>query len=249
MTLENPDKPLSGQIALVTGASRGIGYATARTLGAAGAHVVAVARTVGGLEELDDEIKAAGGHATLVPLDVTDVDGLDRMGAAIYERWGKLDILVANAGVLGVITPLAHLDPKDWQSLLDVNLTANWRLLRSMDPLLRQANAGRCLFLSSSVGSRPRAYWGGYAITKAGLEMMARTYALETLKTNVKVAIVNPGATRTAMRAKAMPGEDPSALPTPHDQAEKILQIIQDPDLESGAFVELADRSADHKNT
>ena len=236
MTSNTEQKPLSGQLALVTGASRGIGYATARALGAAGAHVIAVARTVGGLEELDDEIKSSGGTATLVPLDVTDYQGLDRMGASIYERWGKLDILVANAGVLGVITPLPHLEPDEWQKLLDVNLTANFRLLRSMDPLLRQSENGRAVFLSSSVGSTPRAYWGGYAITKAGLEMMARTYALENKINNVKVAIVNPGGTRTAMRAQAMPGEDPTSLPTPNEQAEKILNIIQDPELESGSL-------------
>ena len=236
MTSSTDQKPLSGQLALVTGASRGIGYATARALGDAGAHVIAVARTVGGLEELDDEIKSLGGTATLVPLDVTDYEGLDRMGASIYERWGKLDILVANAGVLGVITPLAHLEPKEWQKLLDVNLTANFRLLRSMDPLLRQSENGRAIFLSSSVGSDPRAYWGGYAITKAGLEMMARTYALENKINNVKVAIVNPGGTRTAMRAQAMPGEDPATLPAPGDQAQKILKIIQDPELESGSI-------------
>lgn len=239
MTSDSHSKPLAGRIALVTGASRGIGYATAKALGAAGAHVIALARTVGGLEELDDEIAAAGGSATLVPLDITDYDGLDRMGASLYERWGKLDILVANAGVLGVITPITHLEPKEWQTLLDVNLTANWRLLRSMDPLLRQSEDARAVFLSSSVGSKARAYWGGYAITKAGLEMMARTYALETQKTNIKVAIVNPGGTRTAMRAKAMPGEDPATLPAPNEQAQKILSIIQDPSLKSGAFVDL----------
>ncbi len=239
MTSDPQNKPLAGRIALVTGASRGIGYATAKALGAAGAQVIAVARTVGGLEELDDEIKASGGSATLVPLDITDYDGLDRMGASLYERWGKLDILVANAGVLGVITPITHLEPKEWQTLLDVNLTANWRLLRSMDPLLRQSEDARAVFLSSSVGSKARAYWGGYAITKAGLEMMARTYALETQKTNTKVVIVNPGGTRTAMRAKAMPGEDPATLPSPDAQAQKILSIIQDPALESGAFVDL----------
>lgn len=241
MTSEKQDKPLSGQLALVTGASRGIGYATALALGEAGAHVVAVARTVGGLEELDDDIKAAGGSATLVPLDITDFDGLDRMGASIYERWGKLDIMIANAGVLGVITPLTHLDIQEWQKLVDVNLTANWRLLRSMDPLLRQSDQGRALFLSSSVGSKARAYWGGYAITKAGLEMLARTYALETQKTNVKTVIVNPGATRTAMRAQAMPGENPDTLPTPQEQAQKLLAIVQDPELESGAFINLRD--------
>lgn len=243
------EKPLSGRLALVTGASRGIGYATARCLAGAGAHVVAVARTVGGLEELDDEINATGGSATLVPLDLRDFDGIDRMGASLYERWGKLDILVANAGVLGVITPLSHLDPKEWQSLLDVNLTANWRLIRSMDPLLHQSDKARAVFLSSSVASKPRAYWGGYAITKAAVETMARTYALETQKSNVKVAIVNPGATRTAMRAKAMPGEDPATLPTPQHQAGKIVELIQSSDFESGLFVDLREDAPVHKNT
>ena len=206
---------LQGRLALVTGASRGIGRAVARAYAAEGAHLILIARTVGGLEEADDEVRKAGGTATLVPLDLKDFDALDRLGASIHERWGKLDILVGNAAMLGPLSPLGHLKPEAWSNLLDINVTANWRLIRSLDPLLRLSDAGRAIFVTSSVGHQPRAYWGGYAVTKAALEMLALTYAAECGKTSVKVNLVNPGPTRTKMRAQAMPGEDPDSLPAP----------------------------------
>ena len=208
-------KPLAGRIAVVTGASRGIGYQAAKGFAAAGAHVVAVARTVGGLEELDDEIKDAGGTATLVPLDLKDFPGIDRLGAAIHERWGKLDVLLANAGVLGQLSPLGHVPPKVWDEVMAVNVTANWRLIRSLDPLLRQSDAGRVLFMSSGAAKNCRPFWGPYSVSKAAVEALARTYAQEVRSTPIRVAAIDPGRTRTAMRAKAMPGEDPATLPEP----------------------------------
>lgn len=226
--------PLEGKIALVSGASRGIGYAAAKAYGKAGAHVIAVARTVGGLEELDDEIKAAGGSATLVPLDLKNGDGIDTLGGAIYERWGKLDILLANAGILGSITPLGHMSPKEFDDVMAINVTANWRLIRSLDPLLRQSDSGRVLFMSSSVARIQRAYWGAYAMSKAALEAMAITYAKETEQTPIKTLIINPGGLRTAMRAKAIPGEDPSTLKTPDDLAPYLVELCSN-DLEKSA--------------
>jgi NAD(P)-dependent dehydrogenase (short-subunit alcohol dehydrogenase family) len=218
-------KPLSNRIALVTGASRGIGHATALTLARAGAHVVAVARTVGGLEELDDAIRAAGGAATLVPLDLKDHEGIARLGAALNERYHRLDILIGNAGLLGPLSPLGHVEPKAWDEVIAVNVTANWHLIRSMDPLLRLSDAGRVVFISSGIGATPRAYWGPYAVSKAALDALARTYAAETASTNVRVNLLNPGSTRTRMRATAMPGEDPTSLKTAEPVAEKILEL------------------------
>lgn len=219
-------QPLSGKIALVTGASRGIGYQASLALAKAGAHVIAVARTVGALEELDDEIQAAGGSATLTPLDLKQGDLIDRIGAAVHERWGRLDILVGNAGILGELAPMNHVSPKVWDEVMAVNLTANWRLIRAFDPLLRAAPAGRALFLTSTVGHKPRAYWGAYAVSKAAVEMMVRIYADELDGTAVRINLLNPGATRTAMRAKAMPGEDPDTLPRPADIAPSIVRMV-----------------------
>ena len=216
-------KPLADRIALVTGASRGIGYATALALARAGAHVVALARTVGGLEELDDAIRAEGGGATLVPLDIKDYDGIDRLALALDERYRRLDILVGNAGVLGPLSPLAHVEPREWDEAIAVNVTANFRLIRAFDPLLRRSEAGRVVFVTSGAVSKVRAYWGPYAVTKAALDLLARTYAAETATTNVKVNLVNPGATRTRMRASAMPGEDPDTLKTPESVADKVV--------------------------
>jgi NAD(P)-dependent dehydrogenase (short-subunit alcohol dehydrogenase family) len=219
----------SPRIALVTGASRGIGRALALELARDGAHVVALARTQGGLEELDDEIRALGGAATLVPCDLADFDALDRLGATLFERWGKLDVLVGNAGLLGVLTPLAHVDPKEWNRVMAVNVTANWRLIRSMDPLLRASGAGRVAFITSSVGHRApmRAYWGPYAISKAAMEALARTYAVETADTGTTVMVANPGALRTKMRAQAFPGEDPNKMKTPQEFAKKCLALLR----------------------
>jgi NAD(P)-dependent dehydrogenase (short-subunit alcohol dehydrogenase family) len=218
-------RPLEDKVALVTGASRGIGYHTAKALAQAGAHVIAVARTVGGLEDLDDDIEELGGAATLAPLNLRQAELIDRLGGAVAERWGRLDILVGNAGILGELSPMAHQSPKEWDDVIAVNLTANYRLIRAFDPLLRASTAGRAVFLTSTVGHTPRAYWGAYAASKAGLEMMVRTYADELNDTNVRVNLLNPGATRTAMRAQAMPGEKPDSLPHPSEIAGTILRM------------------------
>jgi NAD(P)-dependent dehydrogenase (short-subunit alcohol dehydrogenase family) len=232
---------LSNRVILVTGASRGIGRAAARALAAEGAHVIALARTVGGLEELDDEIKAVGGTATLVPLDLKDFEALDRLGASIFERWQKLDGFLGNAGVLGVLTLLSHMQPKTFQELLDVNVTANWRLIRSLDPLLKLSDAGRAVFVSSGVARSHRAFWGGYAMSKAALESLALTYAAECDTTNVRVNLLNPGSTRTAMRAKAMPGEDPDTLPKPEDIAPLIVKMLSPSFSDNGTLVNYRD--------
>ncbi len=219
------DLDLSNRVALVTGASRGIGYFIAKRLAAAGAHVIAVARTVGGLEELDDEIKATGGQATLVPLDLTDMAGIDRLGGAIHERWGKLDVMVANAAVLGVISPLGHVEAKVFEKVVNVNITSVWRLIRTTDPLLRLSDAGRAILLSSGAAHSARAFWGPYAASKAAVEAMARSWADETKNFALRVNSVDPGATRTAMRAQAVPGEDPMTLPHPDEIAGRIVGL------------------------
>lgn len=221
------EKPsLEGRIALVTGASRGIGRASAIALAKAGAHVILVARTVGGLEETDDEIQKAGGSATLVPLNLRDFDAIDRLGASIYERWGKLDALLGNAGVLGQLTPLAHLEPKTFQEVMEVNVTANWRLIRSLDPLLRQSDAGRVLFVTSGAARKHIPFWGAYAMSKSALEILALTYAVECEPTSIKVNLLNPGPMRTLMRKKAMPGENPEDLVKPEDMAFKVVEML-----------------------
>jgi NAD(P)-dependent dehydrogenase (short-subunit alcohol dehydrogenase family) len=227
----------TNRIILVTGASRGIGRAAAVALAKNGAHVILVARTVGGLEEADDEIQKAGGSATLVPLDLKDFAAIDRLGASLFERWGRLDGLFANAGALGVLTPLAHLDPKVWQETLDVNVTANWRLIRSLDPLLQKSDAGRALFVSSGAARNFRPYWGAYGVTKAALEAVALTYAAECESTKVKVNLLNPGPLRTAMRAKAMPGEDPESLQPPEAVAPLIVELLSAACTKNGELV------------
>ena len=230
---------LSGRVALVTGASRGIGYFIARELATAGAHVIAVARTVGGLEELDDEVKQAGGQTTLVPLDLADMTGIDRLGGAIHERWGKLDVMVANAGVLGVLGPIGHIEAKVFDKVMLLNVNAVWRLMRTTDPLLRLSDAGRAILMSSGAAHSARAFWGPYAASKAALEALARSWADETKNTALRVNSVNPGATRTAMRAQAMPGEDPMTLPHPSEVAKKIVALAS-PDLtETGAILDV----------
>lgn len=219
---------LTGRIALVTGASRGIGRAVALELAREGAHVVALARGQGALEFLYDEIIGFGGEATIVPTDVADFDTLDRLGACIHERWKKLDILVGNAGLLGPLAPLPHVEPQQWARVLDVNVTANWRLVRSMDMLLRASDAGRCVFVTSGAAHHIKAYWGAYAVSKAALNALARSYAAETVNTSaVKVMLANPGPLRTAMRAAAMPGEDPQTLRTPEELAPKIAALCR----------------------
>jgi NAD(P)-dependent dehydrogenase (short-subunit alcohol dehydrogenase family) len=221
----NAQKPLTDKIALVTGASRGIGAALALQLAEAGAHVVAVARTVGGLEELDDKIKAIGGSATLVPLDIKDMDGIARLALALYERFGRLDVMVGNAGILGVLSPLPHVEPKDFDNIFAVNVTANWQLIRTMDPLLRAAPAGRAVFVTSALSWAGRAYTGVYGASKAALDALARTYAAETATTNVKVNLFSPGPTRTRMHASGWPGVDPDTLPPPEDVAKAIVPL------------------------
>lgn len=227
---------LSGRVAVVTGASRGLGYFLAKELAAAGAHVIAVARTVGGLEELDDEIKQDGGQATLVPLDLTDMAGVDRLGGAIHERWGKLDIMVANAGILGIIAPLGHVEAKVFDKVMNINVTATWRLIRSLDPLLRLSDAGRAIIMSSGAAHSARAYWGPYAASKAAVEAMARSWADETKNLPLRINSVNPGATRTAMRAQAMPGEDPASIPHPSEIAAKIMPLTSPNLTETGSI-------------
>ena len=230
-------KPLADRIALVTGASRGIGYFAALALAKAGAHVIALARTTGGLEELDDAIQKAGGTATLVPLNLRDVAALDRLGQSIYDRWGRLDAFLGNAGSLGVLTPLSHLEPKVFQELIEVNVTANWRLIRSLDPLLRLSDAGRALFVSSGAARKHIPFWGGYAMAKAALESIAMTYAAECEGTNVKVNLFNPGPVRTAMRAKAMPGEDPATLVKPSELGPLIVEMLSPSCTRNGELV------------
>jgi len=216
---------LKGRIAVVTGASRGIGRAAALALSKQGAHIIAVSRTQGALTDLDDDLKAHGGEATLVPLDVCNGEGIDRLGAAIYERWGRLDILVGNAAILGPLTPVSHLDPKALSKLLDVNLTANHRLIRSLDPLLRASDAGRAVFVTSTAATSHTAYWGGYGTTKAALEAMVKTYANEIANTSVRANLLDPGPVHTKMRTQAMPGEDPDTLPSPDDIAPLFVEM------------------------
>jgi NAD(P)-dependent dehydrogenase (short-subunit alcohol dehydrogenase family) len=217
--------PLADRIALVTGASRGIGYATALALAKAGAHIVALARTVGGLEELDDAIRAVGGSATLVPLDLKDSAGIERLGHALHKRFRRLDVLVGNAGILGPLSPLGHVQPQVWEEVMAVNVTANWRLICAMDPLLRSSDAGRVVFISSGVTAQAPAYWGPYTISKSALEALARTYAAECASTKVRVNVFQPGPIRTRMRAQAMPGENPVTLDTPDNVAEHVVGL------------------------
>jgi NAD(P)-dependent dehydrogenase (short-subunit alcohol dehydrogenase family) len=217
--------PLANRIALVTGASRGIGYATACALAKTGAHIIAVARTQGGLEELDDDIRKDGGSATLVPLNLTDFDGIARLGAALHERHGKLDILVGNAGVAGPSSPLGHIEMKPWNDVLAINVSANFQLIRCMEPLLKKSDSGRAVFITSGAASKASAYLGPYATSKAALETLARVWAGETASTALRVNLFNPGPVRTRMRATVFPGEDPMTLDTPEEAAEFIVPM------------------------
>lgn len=235
---------LTSRIALVTGASRGIGYATARALARSGAHVIAVARTQGGLEELDDEIrKETGESATLVPLSMTDSDGIARLGAALHERHGKLDILVGNAGVPGPSSPLGHIDLKPWNDAIAVNLTANFQLIRCMEPLLRASDAGRAVFVTSGAAAKAQAYLGPYAASKAALETLARVWAAETASLNIRVNLFSPGPIRTRMRATVFPGEDPATLDTPEQAAEFILPMCSPDWTETGKLYDYKTRT------
>jgi len=230
-------KPLADRIALVTGSSRGIGAATALKLAQAGAHVVAVARTVGGLEELDDAIRAAGGSATLVPGDLKDFAAIDRLAGALAERYGRLDVLVGNAGILGPLSPLGHVLPQAWDDVLAVNVTANWRLIRSLDPLLRQSDAGRAIFVTSGISRKVVPYWGAYAASKAALDMLVGIYAAEVAHTAVRVNLFNPGPTRTFMRREAFPGEDPAKQTPPEAHAEALIRLALPSCTMTGAWV------------
>ncbi len=216
---------LKDRIALITGASRGIGAAVAKRFAAEGAHVILVARTVGGLEEVDDAITAAGGVATLVPLDLREFDKIDELGGILNERFGKLDILVGNAAILGGLSPMSHFDTKIWQAAIDINVTANWRLIRSMDLLLRRSEAGRAIFVTSGVTSLALPYWGLYTATKAALEAIVRSYAAENERTNLRANLLAPGIVRTAMRAQAMPDEDPDALRPPEAVTDAFVEL------------------------
>jgi len=224
----------TGRVTLVTGASRGIGRAAALDIARRGGDVIAVARTQGALEELDDEIRALGGSATLVPLDLKDFDGIDRLAQAVAERWGRLDGLAAIGAMLGPVSPISHIDPAQWDEVTNVNLTANFRLIRAFDTLLRASDAGRAVFVTSGAVVRPRAFWSPYAATKAGLEALAISYAQETEALGLKVNLVDPGATRTAMRAKAMPGEDPNTLPVADEPAKLIVDLLSPSEQRTG---------------
>lgn len=221
----NNAKPLAGRVALVTGASRGIGAAVAKAYAAAGAHVVLTARNTAALEKLDDEIRAAGGAATLIPLDLLDHEKIDTLGPALAQKFGRLDIFVGNAGMLAALSPLGHAKANEWDRVIDLNLNANFRLIRTLDPLLRASDAGRVIFVTSGAAEGFRAYWGAYAVSKAGLEALARSYKAETEKTNLRINLVDPGKVRTTMRAEAYPGEDPETLAKPDDLVDLFIEL------------------------
>ncbi len=225
--MQKSEGRLAGRIALITGASRGLGAAVAERFAAEGAHLILVARTQGGLEETDDRVRAAGGEATLVPLDLTQFDEIDRMAAAVAGRFGRLDILVGNAGVLPPLTPVGHLSPKDWQAAMDLNVTANWRLLRAFDPGLRLSEAGRVIMVTSAAAMDAFAYWAAYAASKAALETLVSSYAKEVVKTSIRANLLDPGTVRTAMREQAFPGEDPETVRPPEAVAPVFVSLAE----------------------
>ena len=233
MTESPSPLPLSGRIVLVTGASRGIGRACALALAKAGAHVIAAARTEGGLTELDDEIRRETGEsATLTPFDLADGDAVDRLGGAIFERFKRVDAIVHAAATLGMLTPVSHISPRDWDRTVRLNLTATYRLIRSFEPLLKASDAGRAVFLTSSVATKPKAFWGAYAATKAATEVLVRAWADEIEFTGVRAVLLDPGRMRTRMRAEAYPGEDPETLPDPAEIGPLIVDLCR-PDREA----------------
>ena len=228
---------LEGRIALITGASRGIGAAVARRFAAEGAHLILTARTVGGLEEVDDDIQTMGSMATLIPADLKEMDQIDQMGGAIHQRFGRLDILVGNAATLGILSPVAHVAPAVWEEAMTLNATVNYRLIRSFDPLLRQSEAGRAIFVTSDAAQGSFPYWGPYAVGKAALEALVRTYAGEIAKTQVRANLIDPGSVRTALRAEAFPGEDPMKLAAPQDVTETFVTLAESGYQENGTVV------------
>lgn len=229
---------LQGRISVVTGASRGLGAAIAKRFAGEGSHVVLVARTLGGLEEVDDAIRAAGGAATLVPLDLTEFDRIDEMGAALAQRFGRIDVLVGNAGILGTLSPMGHIETQVWDRVIAVNLTANWRLIRSFDPLLRASDSGRAIFVTSGAADGAHPYWGAYAVSKAALEAMVKTWAGEVTKTPVKVNLVDPGALRTSMRAEAYPGEDPMTQRAADEITDTFVELAEAASTRHGEIVQ-----------
>jgi len=238
VTASSQQQRLKDRIALVTGASRGIGRAVAEAYAAEGAHVLLLARKQESLEPVDDVIREGGGTASIIPLDLGSNKRVDGLGPALYERFGKLDILVANAGVLGGLSPLAHTTDPNWERALAINVSANWRLIRTLDPLLKRSDAGRCIFVTSGAAHRTRAYWGPYSVTKAALEALALTYANETAQTPIKVNLLDPGAVATAMRAEAYPGEDPATLKGPESLVESFIRLAEPAWSETGQRLE-----------
>src|SRR6266699_4112871 len=232
---------LAGKIALITGASRGIGAAVAERFAAEGAHLVLAARTVGGLEEVDDKIRSAGGSATLVPFDLREFGKIDELAAALYERYGRLDILIGNAAEFGVFSPLGHIDPALWGEVTELNLTANWRLIRAMDPLLRAAEHGRAVFVTTGLAREALPYYGPYVVSKAALEAMVRIYAGEVARTRLRVNLIDPGPLRTRLRARIFPGEDPANLPSPQTIADAFLPLVLEECSRHGEIVAAAD--------
>lgn len=237
MSEQRREKRFEHKTALVTGASRGFGRAMALALAREGAHVILAARSVASLEDLDDEIKSAGGSATILRLDLRAHDRLDQLGPTLFQRWNKLDIVVAAAGILGALSPLPHVAADAWDAVLDINLSANWRLIRTLDPLLKRADAARVVFVTAAEASGELAYWGPYAVSKAGLEALARTYAAEVVNTNVRVNVLDPGPMPTGLRAKAFPGEDKARLTNPADVAAFALPLLLPETTENGTLV------------
>jgi NAD(P)-dependent dehydrogenase (short-subunit alcohol dehydrogenase family) len=239
-----PPGRLAGKVALITGASRGIGAAVAERFACEGAHLILAARTVGGLEEVDNKIRAVGGAATLAPLDLRDFIKIDELAAALFERWGRLDILVGNAAEFGTFSPLGHVDPAVWTEVMELNLTANWRLIRAMDPLLRAAPAGRAIFVTAAVARGVFPYWGPYAVSKAGIEMLVRLYAGEITKTRVRANLIDPGVVRSRLRARAFPGEDPVSLPLPESVTDAFVALAVPECGRNGELVEAGTKPA-----
>lgn len=238
-----PNGRLAGRLALITGATRGIGRAVALAYAREGAQLILVGRTVGALEEVDDEVRALGGSAALLTLDLKQHDKIDALGPTLYTRWQKLDIVVGNAGVLGPLSPLPHVTADAWNEVMEVNLTANWRLIRTLDPLLRRSEAGRAIFVSSGAAARRRAYWGPYSVSKAALEALVQTYANELADTPARANLINPGPVRTGMRVKAFPGEDPATLKTPEDVTELFVRLAEVSCSDNGRVFNAADGS------